>query len=338
MVTSDPSSGSPIQIATSTDRASGSPEAFAECHVVCNYCGADDTSTVLEGGDWLHGIPGIFTLVRCNHCGLMYLNPRPNPEGLAAYYPQDYEAHIGTQKQRLSWLRRLDYEYGIHKRHRAITRYTEIGHMLDVGCGSGAFLDGMRERGWSVAGIEPSARAATYARHELGLRIQNTPLEDAELVPAAFDLVTMWNVLEHLSNPQESLRRLGAALRPGGLLAFAVPNLHSLDRILFKQYWAGYDLPRHLYTFPFDVLEKMVRAAGFEVLDRRCIYGTYNAFAYSARFAMRARIGNKGLRSILTNVMLSFPTRALMLPACRLIDSLNRGTIVTWFCRRPEQL
>ena len=336
MVTSDRPGKSPVEIAN-TDRVSSSPEAFPRYHPVCNYCGADDTSTVLEGGDWLHGIPGLFTLVRCNHCGLMYLDPRPSPEDMAAYYPEEYEAHIGTQKQRLSWLRRLDYEYGIHKRYRAIMRYTETGHMLDIGCASGAFLDGMRERGWSVAGIEPSTRAAAYARRELGLQIQNTVLENAELAPASFDLVTMWNVLEHLSDPQESLQRLGEVLRPGGLLVFAVPNLHSLDRILFKQYWAGYDLPRHLYTFPSDVLERMVRAAGLEILDRRCVYGTYNALAYSARFAMKARIDNEGLRSTLTGIMLSFPTRALMLPICCLIDALNRGTIMTWFCRRPER-
>ena len=276
MVTSDPPSGSPIKIA-STDRASGPPETFPKYHVVCNNCGADDTSIVFEGSDWLHAIPGRFTLVRCRHCGLIYLNPRPTPEGMAAYYPEDYEAHIGTQKQRLSWIRRLDYEYGIHKRHRAIMRYTQTGHMLDVGCGSGAFLDGMRQRGWSVAGIEPSDRAAGYAKQTLGLQIQNTVLEDAELAPESFDLVTMWNVLEHLSDPQESLRRVGEALRPDGLLVFAIPNLDSLDRILFKQYWAGYDLPRHLYTFPADVLERMVRAVGLEILDRRCVYGTYNA-------------------------------------------------------------
>ena len=68
------------------------------------------------------------------------------------------------------------------------------------------------------------------------------------------------------------------------------------------------------------------------------MYGTYNALAYSARFVMKARIGNERLRSTLTGIMLSFPTRALMLPVCRVIDALNRGTIMTWLCRRPEKL
>jgi SAM-dependent methyltransferase len=304
--------------------------------VVCNCCGADETSPVLTGRDLLHGLPGEFALVQCTRCGLIYMNPQLTSEELKAYYPEDYEAHVGTTKQRLGRLRRLDYEYGIEKRYRAIMRYTDTGRMLDVGCGTGAFLQGMKERGWKVEGIEPSVRAATHAREELGLEIQNTALEAAPLEPASLDLVTMWNVLEHLSDPRRSLHRIKEALRPGGLLVFAVPNLKSYDLMLFKGYWAGYDLPRHLFVFPPDTLEVMVRSAGFDVLKAHCIYGTYNAFAYSARFAMNDRIASRRLRSALTRLILSLPARVSMMPLCRVVDLLNRGTIVTWFCRRPE--
>jgi 2-polyprenyl-3-methyl-5-hydroxy-6-metoxy-1,4-benzoquinol methylase len=209
--------------------------------------------------------------------------------------------------------------------------------MLDVGCGAGAFLDGMRERGWQVAGIEPAGRAAGYATQELGLDVQNTTLEAARLQPGSLDLVTMWNVLEHLSDPQQGLHRIGDALRPSGLLVFAIPNVNSYDRMLFGPSWAGYDLPRHLFVFPPAALETMVEAAGFEVLDRKCIYGTYHALAYSARFAMNRRIASERLRSFLTKLMLSFPARVLMMPECRIVDALDRGTIITWFCRRQSE-
>ena len=105
---------------------------------------------------------------------------------------------------------------------------------------------------------------------------------------------------------------------------------------MFKEYWAGYDLPRHLFVFPPAPLERAVKAAGFDVLKRRCIYGTYNAFAYSARFAMNDRISNARLRSALTRLMLSLPVRVLMMPLSRVVDLLNRGTIMTWFCRKVE--
>jgi SAM-dependent methyltransferase len=306
-------------------------------YVVCNCCGADDANPILKGRDLLHGLPGEFTLVQCTRCGLMYVNPQPSAKELEPYYPEDYEAHVGTQKRRLGWLRRIEYDYGIEKRYRAIMRYVETGTMLDVGCAAGAFLDGMRQRGWRVSGIEPGTRAAIYARDELGLEIQNTTLEAARLVPASFDLVTMWNVLEHLSDPQQCLAQIRQALRPGGLLVFAVPNLDSYDLMLFKQYWAGYDLPRHLFTFPPETLEGMIHTTGFDLLGRSCIYGTYNAFAYSARFAMNDRIASARLRSSLTRLILSLPVRALMIPASRMIDVLDRGTIMTWFCQRRMQ-
>lgn len=303
-------------------------------YVACNCCGRDETSPVLTGRDLLHDIPGEFTLVRCIHCALMYLNPQPTPKELAAYYPPDYEAHVGTQKQRLGWLRRIDYRYGFEKRYRAIMRYTSPGQMLDIGCATGAFLEGMRERGWQVTGIEPSLQAATYARQELNLPVQNTTLEAARLAPDSLDLVTMWNVLEHLCDPQQALHRIGQALRPNGLLVFAIPNVESLDLKIFSRYWAGYDIPRHLFVFPPATLERMVNAAGFGLIARRCVYGTYNAFAYSARFTMRDGLANEWLRSTLTRVMLSLPVRALMMPPSRVVDLLNRGTIMTWFCRK----
>jgi 2-polyprenyl-3-methyl-5-hydroxy-6-metoxy-1,4-benzoquinol methylase len=306
-------------------------------HVFCNCCGADDTVLAFTGRDLLHGVPGEFTLVQCTRCRLLYMNPQLTPSELEAYYPDDYEAHVGSQKQRLGWLHRLDYNYGIDKRYRAIMGYIETGRMLDVGCGTGAFLDGMRERGWEVQGIEPGPRAAAYASEELDLDVQNTTLEAAQLEPASLDLVTMWNVLEHLSDPLQGLRRIRSSLRPGGLLIVAIPNLDSYDQALFGNYWAGYDLPRHLFTFPAPTMERMAQEAGFKVADRRCIYGTYHAFVYSARFAMAFHLGSEPLRALLTKLLLSYPARLLMMPACRIVDLRNRGSIITWFLQRPEQ-
>ncbi len=305
-------------------------------YVTCNFCDADDTSHVLTGRDLWHGIPGEFSLVQCNHCGLMYINPQPTPGELETYYPEDYEAHVGTKTGQFGWLHRLDYGYGIEKRRRAIERYIPPGRMLDIGCATGAFLNGMRQCGWEVVGIEPNRRAAIYAQEGLGLLVQNTTLEAAQLIPATFDLVTMWNVLEHLSDPRLGLERIAQTLRPGGLLVFAIPNTESYDLAIFKKYWAGYDLPRHLFVFPPATLEKMVKAIGFEVLKSSCVYGTYNALAYSVRFVMNAHIANKQFYSILTRLILSLPARALMLPASWVVGSLRGGSIMTWFCRKAE--
>ncbi|NLE43614.1 MAG: class I SAM-dependent methyltransferase [Chloroflexi bacterium] len=304
-------------------------------HLVhCNFCKRNDASLLFTGRDLLHGIPGSFDLVRCNHCGLIYLNPQPSVDELAPYYPEDYEAHVGTRKEQLGWLRRLDYRYGVEKRYRAISRYIQTGRILDIGCATGAFLDGVRAHGWQVEGIEPGVRAAAYAQEELGIPVQNTSLEEAQLKSESLDVVTMWNVLEHLSDPQTALIKISRALRPGGILVFAVPNILSYDHKLFQSYWAGYDTPRHLYVFPPPVLEVMLARAGLELAERRCIYGTYNAFVYSARFAMMDRIASQTTRSRLTQLLQAIPVRIMMMPLSRVVDLLNRGSIMTWFCRK----
>jgi SAM-dependent methyltransferase len=304
--------------------------------VRCNACGADDTSVILVGQDLLHDRPGEYTLVQCDTCGLIYLNPQPSYEELRPHYPDDYEPHVGSRKEQLNWLRQIDYRYGIEKRHRAIMRYCKgPGAMLDVGCGPGTFLAGMRKHGWRVEGIEPSPGPATYAREEFDLEVEICPLEQATLPETHYDLVTMWNVLEHLSDPIDALRQVTAALKPGGLLVFAIPGTQSYDRKIFGESWAGYDIPRHLYVFPPATLEKMVVAAGLDVLERRCIYGTYHALAYSAQFAMESFVKSQRIRGALKSLLLSLPVRALMIPPMRIVDALGRGTIVTWFCRRP---
>ncbi len=300
--------------------------------VVCNNCGEQKFTVALTGPDWLHGLPGSFTLVRCQGCGLLYLNPRPVGEELAAYYPSDYEAHIGTRK--MGWLKQLEYDYGIQKRYRGIMRYTRPGRMLDIGCATGDFLAGMEDRGWEVMGIEPSEQASRYARETLGLNVQTASLEEAQLDDNSLDLITMWNVLEHLPDPAQALGRIARALKPGGLLVFAIPSLRSYDVKWFKKYWAGYDLPRHLYTFPEGVMEQMVSRQGFKVLGRKCIYGTYNALAFSARFALRDKVSDPQRREFYQQMILSRPARLLMWPVAAVISMLNRGTIMTWFCRK----
>jgi len=305
-------------------------------YVVCDNCGADKTEPVLTGRDLLHGLPGEFALVRCKVCGLIYQNPQLTSQEVDAYYPSDYEAYVGTRKEQLSWLRRIDYRYGVEKRLRAILRYASVGRMLDVGCATGAFLDGARERGWSVQGIEPNVNAANYARNQLALPVQTATLETAEFMPSSFDVVTMWNVLEHVPSPSRALARVGEALRPGGLLVFAIPNTGSADLRMFKKYWAGYDVPRHLFVFPPAPLETMLRYSGFELVCRQCVYGTYHAFAFSFRFAMNELVRSDAVRLIILRIILSLPVRALMIPPSRIVDAMNRGSIMTWFCRKAE--
>jgi 2-polyprenyl-3-methyl-5-hydroxy-6-metoxy-1,4-benzoquinol methylase len=303
-------------------------------YVDCNLCHADDTETLFEGRDRLHGLPGAFPVVQCRHCGLVYLNPRPTQEDIVEYYPESYEPHVFFEQIRHSRVARLDYYYGLGKRRRAIERLSQVGRLLDMGCGSGGFLYYMREHGWEVSGQEISRSAADYARRQLGLDITLGGLKEAHFPGHTYDVVTLWNVLEHLPDPASSLVQIRGLVEPAGLLVIAVPNLGSWDAELFGPAWVGYDVPRHLYTFSRATLNKLLSKTGFRIVQSCCLFGSYQAIADSLKFSLQ-RPARRGitLQSAVERITDSRLLRLLAAPILRLTDALGRGSLITVFCR-----
>ncbi len=303
--------------------------------VSCNLCGADDSKLVLEGKDRLHGIEGTFRLVRCRHCGLIYLNPRPGRDEMARYYPSDYIAYYRAIEDEPSFLRRLDRRYGLHKRCReVIRRVGGPGHLLDVGCATGVFLDGMRQRGWTVAGIEVNAEAARYAQKRLGLEVFVGELEEAGYPDAGFDVVTLWDVLEHVRDPRRTLEEIARILQPSGLLVLSLPNPDCLEARLFGLYWAGWDVPRHLYIFSRSVLERLLAEAGFQLQEVSSFTGRYYVLVLSTQLCLAEHLASQRLRQLILAVMRSWPARALALPWYALADRWNQSSVMTVFARR----
>jgi SAM-dependent methyltransferase len=198
---------------------------------------------------------------------------------MATYYPDRYEPYQagGGAGPLAMWRARQ----GQVIKRRFIEAYTEIGRLLDVGCATGDFLGHMVSHGWQVQGVETGRDAARIARQRYGIPVHTGRLADAHLSPASLDVVTLWDVIEHLHDPPSELARIHALLASGGLLVLTVPNLASWDRRLFGVHWIGWDLPRHLYAFPSEPLARMLTEAGFEILDRRCILGGVGAFMLS---------------------------------------------------------
>jgi len=305
--------------------------------VNCNLCGADDSELVLEGKDRLHGIEGTFRLVRCRHCGLIYLNPRPEPDEMARYYPSDYIAYYRAIEDEPSFSRRLDRRYGLHKRCReVIRRASEPGHLLDVGCATGVFLDGMCQRGWTVTGVEVNAKAAQYARERLGLEVFVGELEDAGYPDASFDVITLWDVLEHVPDPRRTLGEISRILRPSGLLVLSLPNPDCLEARLFGPYWAGWDVPRHLYIFSRSVLERLLAETGFQIQEVSSFTGLYHAFVLSTQLWLAERLASQRLRQLILAVMRSWPARLLTLPWYAVAGRWNLSSYMTVFARRSK--
>lgn len=256
----------------------------------CDSCGESQASLVTESRDHEHGVEGVFNVVRCDGCGLHYLNPRPTPDAIGQCYPGDYYAYSGGSvdpvgpnlKGRLKKLirrhRPLSALAGMigPLRHLAtdsaiaddIPGWVRPGNVLDVGCGSGGFLDSMRENGWTTFGIEPGEIAAGLARekgHQIVCQSATDSLGDV-LADRLFDLVLMSHSLEHVHSPTRALANLRPLIKPEtGHLIIEVPNLESLLTYWFGELGLAFDTPRHLYMFSPGTLCKLLEKTGFEV-------------------------------------------------------------------------
>lgn len=296
----------------------------------CNLCGSRDHRVIWEGRDWAYGCPGSFTMVRCHACGLVYLDPRPGPAEAGAYYPPEYEPYQRTARAFrspiLDWIQRKR----LRSRVRAVSRLAAGGSLLDVGCGSGGFLREIsRLNRWQASGVEINGAMARFAREQLGLEVRQGTLEEAGFSKDAFDVVTMWDVLEHLHDPGAALTEVRRILKPGGWLLVSTPSAGSLDARLFGRYWIGLDMPRHLYVFSRKTLEAELRKAGLEPKSVFCFYGRYTTFALSLCNWFNARISSRAVQRTMRSVLLFALFRYLTLPYFLVLDALKLGAILT---------
>jgi len=202
------------------------------------------------------------TLARCLECGVYYTSPRtPDSEIRRAYAEMADTGFLEERRARELTYRRLLDE---------IERLTggRRGRLLDAGCSMGFFLSQARDRGWQVEGIEPSRWAADYARGESGLKVQDGPIGSAGLAPESFDVVTMWDVVEHLLDPVGDVRALARALKPGGVFALSTHSLDSLSaRVLGRRY--PFLMAMHVTHFTPRTTARLLAGAGLRQVKVR---------------------------------------------------------------------
>jgi SAM-dependent methyltransferase len=284
--------------------------------VSCNLCGSFENTIIYQGPDLLlNKRDKLFTLVKCDRCGLIYQNPRLTQDEIRKYYPEDYEPYF--QGKNVNWLLRKIYRYGVNKRCRIINSLqvkNKPSHLLDIGCSTGLFLYTLRKsRSWEVWGVEPSEYATKIAREQFQLEVFNGTLLQANYPDSFFDVVTLWDVLEHLPDPSNTLAEISRITRPQSYLVLRIPNSDSLDAKLFGSTWAGLDLPRHNYVFSNRNIRRLLAKNGFEVKSVSCNIGNYPTFALSVRFWLTKRsTGESDYRKIV---------RVLNHPITRLITA-----------------
>lgn len=233
-------------------------------------CARKDTH-IVTGRDLLHDLPGEFTVVKCATCGLMRTNPRPTPSTMGIYYPDDYGPYLGTrvQQARLKSVSRLktllkSASEVVFNFNTTPLPQMKPGRMLEIGCASGAFMHQMSAQGWTVQGVEASAKAAQTAAL-LGYSVHAGPLETAPRPDEAFDLIVGWMVLEHLHNPVACLKKLREWAKPGAQLVLSVPNAGSMEFNIFRDKWYALQLPTHIHHFTPKTLRHVLQLSGWEL-------------------------------------------------------------------------
>jgi 2-polyprenyl-3-methyl-5-hydroxy-6-metoxy-1,4-benzoquinol methylase len=227
--------------------------------VDCDLCGSDVYRPFC--------IKRGFEYVKCAACKLVYVRSR-----LA-------ETELGEETERLAKTQHLatakiESDYSdfirtvIHEpRLRLMKPYRRNGRMLDIGCGNGAFMYSAEKYGWKAYGVELSENNASYARDKKGLDVRTGTLFDARFPEGHFDVVTLWEVVEHLDSPLRQLREVNRILRTGGAVLLSTPNVNSLARLLVHCRWEIFLPESHLYLFSQRTLKKMLEVTGFRALQ-----------------------------------------------------------------------
>jgi len=304
-------------------------------YVHCALCGKNEPEQLYLGQDRAYDKPGRFPIVRCQNCNLIYVNPRPVPQAIDYYYPTDYEPYRRAPGEARFKIQQLHQRLKLRNRCLAVTKLVQGGQLLDVGCATGTFLAEMKRYGdWQVFGVEPNQWAARYAREHLALDVFPGRLSEAGFADNQFNVVTMWDVLEHLHDPRQTLAEIARILKPGGFLICSVPNLDSIDARLFGRFWIGLDVPRHLYVYSRHTLSAMLKAENLQPQKFFCFYGRYTAFALSLRLVWREWVHSERARKRWDQILFAPLWRFLFLPYFFLIDKLGKGTIVTVYAQK----
>jgi SAM-dependent methyltransferase len=244
----------------------------------CPLCDCrDDFAPVVSAKDFHYGNPGEYSLVRCGQCSLCFLSPMYDDAELSSFYPKDYYAYTDRfAAKKFSVLKRLVRSLlFISEYETKDPQFARPGRMLDIGCGSGWFLSKMREKGWTVQGVEPSEAAANLGRVECGLDIFAGSLIDAAFPSESFDYVRLNHSFEHMSNPNSVLEEIYRILAKNGKLMIGVPNRASLNARLFGPYWYHLALPLHPFSYSTKTLKGMLRKHSFKV--ENVVFNTDNA-------------------------------------------------------------
>lgn len=329
---------------------------------VCAVCGSASASFLVEVSDFIYDRKGAAKIVRCNDCGHLYQNPRPTRDTIGVCYTADYGPHThdlspvpavddsSAQPQERRWyltpaVRSIP---GIKAIYHWLSAGSEApvrlppakeAKALEIGCGSGGYLQRLLRAGWQVEGIEFADEPARRCR-QLGFRVHTTGIEDADLSPRAYDLVVAWMVVEHLHDPSAVLRQMNDLLKPDGILMISVPNIDCWELRAFGKYNFILNEPTHLQHFSVASIRRLLVSSGFEIESIDYQKNVYNIVGsvgiwLKSRFPKR-QLGNRLLAFCDNPLMWGRLALAPLAKSLAAIRQSGRITIIAKPLRLPQ--
>jgi len=232
----------------------------------CQICNSLIFNTLIECKD--HTVSGeIFKIVQCNGCSFAFTNPIPDEDEILKYYKsENYISHSDTKKGLMNMAYHQVRKITLKEKLNLINELSRKGTLLDIGCGTGYFLNTCRENGWVIEGTEPDPDARKIAEAQTKSQISESIFSKTN--DASYDIITMWHVLEHVHKLNENMERVTRLLKKDGKLIIAVPNCKSYDAQVYKEHWAAYDVPRHLYHFTANTMDKFLQKHNFRIIKK----------------------------------------------------------------------
>ncbi len=222
-------------------------------YLVCDLCGSDVTTVICCPRFTVNPV------VKCNNCGLVYVNPRINNQEIYSKLGKEYQDSDLSFEYESRWrdLRFID-------KLKIIQSYKEAGKLLDVGCGPGVFLEIARET-YDCYGVDTNPVHSQKAKNERGLKVFNGTLKEVKFEDEFFDVIVALNVLEHTFSPMQELIEINRTLKRGGILLLEIPNIQSIWFKIFRKKWRQF-LPDHYFYFSPKTITEYLRKSGFKII------------------------------------------------------------------------
>ena len=273
----------------------------------CPICSGTKLAKKLSCKDFTSSMEK-FTIVSCETCDFTFTNPRPDEKSLQKYYKSEsYISHTNSKVGLFNFVYQKIRGYTIKRKVGLLKKLKCKGKHLDVGCGTGEFLHACEVSGLTCLGIEPSSLARRQAVKNYNLSV-SSDTNLGNIAKSSFDSITMWHVLEHLPDVVSTVSNLHKILKKRGKLIIGVPNHNCLDAKIYKEYWAAWDVPIHLWHFSQHTIEALFKKNNFKLIQKKpMIFDSFYVSLLSEEFKTGKKNYLKGLVvGFLSNIYATF--------------------------------